>query len=169
MSKPKRIYIAGPMTGHSEHNFPAFHEAANRLEVAGLEAVNPADNFGGRTDLPRESYLRADLALLASRSTRRLTWSSRFCCASPNRPPMHLSHPIWRTPPMNPTEILAAFQTVCALADLALSQYRLAQQEGRLTDEQKAAILDAAQLTDDAVEAARQRLSEAPNRGIEHP
>ena len=64
---------------------------------------------------------------------------------------------------MNATEILAAFQTARALMDLALSQYRLAQQEGRLTEEQKAAILDAAQLTDDqvdaAVEAARQRLT----------
>lgn len=64
---------------------------------------------------------------------------------------------------MNPSEILAAFQTARALTDLALSQYRLAQQEGRLTDEQKAAILDAAQLTDaqvdDAVEMARQRLT----------
>lgn len=64
---------------------------------------------------------------------------------------------------MNATEILAAFQTARALMDLALSQYRLAQQEGRLTEEQKAAILAAAQLTDDrvdaAVEAARQRLT----------
>ena len=56
MSKPKRIYIAGPMTGHAEHNFPAFHAAAKRLHEAGWEVVNPADNFGGRTDLPRSSY-----------------------------------------------------------------------------------------------------------------
>lgn len=64
---------------------------------------------------------------------------------------------------MTPAEILAAFQTARALADLALSQYRLAQQEGRLTDEQKAAILAAAQLTDAqvdaAVDAARHRLA----------
>lgn len=64
MNKPKRIYIAGPMTGHPEHNFPAFHAAARRLHEAGWEVVNPADNFGGRTDLPRSSYLRADLVLL---------------------------------------------------------------------------------------------------------
>lgn len=63
---------------------------------------------------------------------------------------------------MTPQEILAAFQTARAIADFALSQYRLAQQEGRLTPEQKDAILAAAQLTDEgvdaAVEAARQRL-----------
>ena len=69
---------------------------------------------------------------------------------------------------MNASEILAAFQTARALADLALSQYRLAQQEGRLTDEQKTAILAAAQLSDDqvdaAVETARQRIA-ASTRG----
>ena len=65
MDRPRRIYIAGPMTGLPEHNFPAFHAAAKRLRQAGWEAVNPADNFGGRTDLPRESYLRADIELLA--------------------------------------------------------------------------------------------------------
>ena len=60
----KRIYTAGPMTGHADHNYPAFHAAAERFQEAGWEVVNPAENFGGRTDLPRESYLRADAALL---------------------------------------------------------------------------------------------------------
>ena len=64
MDRPKRIYIAGPMTGLPDHNFPAFHAAAARLRKAGWDVVNPAENFGGRTDLPRESYLRADVALL---------------------------------------------------------------------------------------------------------
>ncbi len=64
---------------------------------------------------------------------------------------------------MTPIEILALIQSARALLDLGISQYRLAEQEGRLTDEQKAAILAAAHLTDaqvDAsVEAARQRPS----------
>ncbi|QNN25113.1 DUF4406 domain-containing protein [Planctomycetales bacterium ZRK34] len=64
MSQPQRIYLAGPMTGLPDHNFPAFRAAAERLQQAGWEVVNPADNFGGRTDLPRGSYLRADVALL---------------------------------------------------------------------------------------------------------
>ncbi|MCG3174650.1 MAG: hypothetical protein GMKNLPBB_02910 [Myxococcota bacterium] len=64
MSKARRIYIAGPMTGLPDHNIPAFDQAARRLEKSGWEVINPADNFGGRTDLPRSSYLRADVVLL---------------------------------------------------------------------------------------------------------
>jgi len=66
MDRPRRIYIAGPMTGMADHNFPAFHAAAERLRRAGWEPVNPAENFDGRTDLPRETYLRADIKLLAT-------------------------------------------------------------------------------------------------------
>ena len=64
MSPRNRIYIAGPMTGHADHNYPAFHTAAKWLRDAGWDVANPAENFGGCTDLPRESYLRADVALL---------------------------------------------------------------------------------------------------------
>ena len=52
------------MTGHSDHNYPAFHVAAQRLRDAGWDVTNPAENFGGRMDLPREDYLRTDVALL---------------------------------------------------------------------------------------------------------
>jgi len=62
----KRIYISGPMTGIAEHNFPAFHRAAARLREAGFTAVNPAENFGGRTDLTRETYMQMDVPLVAS-------------------------------------------------------------------------------------------------------
>ena len=65
MSK-KVAYIAGPMAGIPDFNFPAFHEMAKRLREAGWEAKNPADNFGGRTDLSREIYIRADVAVLAA-------------------------------------------------------------------------------------------------------
>ena len=52
------------MTGLPDHNFPAFHAAAARLRQVGWEVVNPAENFGGRTDLPRASYMRADVTML---------------------------------------------------------------------------------------------------------
>jgi hypothetical protein len=53
------------MTGLPDFNYPAFHAAAHRIHEAGLEPVNPATSFGGRTDLPREVYIRADVKALA--------------------------------------------------------------------------------------------------------
>lgn len=40
----KRIYIAGPMTGLPEFNFPAFNAAAALLRGLGFEVENPAEN-----------------------------------------------------------------------------------------------------------------------------
>jgi len=53
------------MTGKPDHNYPAFHEAAERFRNAGWNVANPAENFGGRTDLPLEAYLREDISILA--------------------------------------------------------------------------------------------------------
>ena len=39
----KRIYIAGPMTGLPELNFPAFHAMAAHLRSLGHHVVNPAE------------------------------------------------------------------------------------------------------------------------------
>ena len=39
-----RVYIAGPMTGLPDFNFPAFNEAAATLRAHGLEVENPAEN-----------------------------------------------------------------------------------------------------------------------------
>lgn len=39
----KRLYIAGPMTGLPDLNFPAFHAAAERLRDEGWEVINPAE------------------------------------------------------------------------------------------------------------------------------
>lgn len=61
------IYIAGPMTGIEGHNFPAFNRAAERWRATGWQVENPAENFGGREDLPRAVYMREDfLRLLRS-------------------------------------------------------------------------------------------------------
>jgi len=42
-SAAQRVYIAGPMTGYAELNFPAFRLEATALRAVGLEVVNPAE------------------------------------------------------------------------------------------------------------------------------
>ena len=46
MMKPrmKRIYIAGPMSGLPDFNYPAFHAKAIELRAQGFEVENPAEN-----------------------------------------------------------------------------------------------------------------------------
>lgn len=54
-----KLYIAGPMSGLPEYNYPAFHAAEARLKAAGYETLNPATN-------PEcdswEGYMRAAIA-----------------------------------------------------------------------------------------------------------
>ena len=60
-----RVYLAGPMTGYAEFNFPAFHAAAAALRADGVEVVNPAEH--GIVDGAQwEDYLRADIAQIAA-------------------------------------------------------------------------------------------------------
>jgi len=56
-----RIYIAGPMTGLPDHNFPAFFAAARRLRAAGHGVCCPADNGAPQGGKPWSHYMRCDL------------------------------------------------------------------------------------------------------------
>lgn len=67
MTTRPRIYIAGPMTGLPDFNYPAFHAAAGTLTAAGYEAVNPADTEKENTTGAPQSwswYMRRALTLL---------------------------------------------------------------------------------------------------------
>ena len=68
-----RVYIAGPMSGLPDYNFPAFHEAAKRWRAWGWEVVNPAeldeqiDGFNATKDvaMPHEHYMKRDIPHVA--------------------------------------------------------------------------------------------------------
>lgn len=38
-----RLYVSGPMSGYEDFNYPAFHEAADRLRDVGYTVDNPAE------------------------------------------------------------------------------------------------------------------------------
>ena len=58
------VYLAGPMTGIAEYNFPAFNAAAAALRAEGLSVVNPADH-GVQEGVEWADYLRYDLTNIA--------------------------------------------------------------------------------------------------------
>jgi len=57
------IYIAGPMTGLPEYNYPAFMAAAQALRSRGWRVTNPAEK-ALKADADWVLHMRADLALL---------------------------------------------------------------------------------------------------------
>lgn len=77
-----RVYLAGPMRGLPEFNFPAFHDAARALRAKGYEVFNPAEsdeNAGFRTAGMRgtsEELERTAFDLRAAIVTD-LTWVGR--------------------------------------------------------------------------------------------
>lgn len=60
-----KVYVAGPMTGIPEFNYPAFHAAAAQLRAAGFEVLNPAE-LNPDTGRAWEYYMRRDLAALVA-------------------------------------------------------------------------------------------------------
>jgi hypothetical protein len=44
LTNDKRVYLAGPMSGYENFNFPAFHEAAAKLRAKGYYVFSPAEN-----------------------------------------------------------------------------------------------------------------------------
>lgn len=63
-----KLYLAGPMRGYPEYNFPAFHEATQKLMAMGHAVWSPAqhdvnDGFDPSKDeaKPLREYMKADL------------------------------------------------------------------------------------------------------------
>lgn len=58
-----RIYIAGPMTGLKDLNFPAFHAVSEKYRALGYEVVNPAELCPDKTSSWLDC-MRADIKAL---------------------------------------------------------------------------------------------------------
>lgn len=60
-----KTYLAGPMTGHPDLNFPLFHAEAKRLRATGHDVVNPAEI---NVDPAKgwEDCMRADISALVT-------------------------------------------------------------------------------------------------------
>lgn len=66
--RAKRIYIAGPMTGIRDYNFPAFNAAAKMLRSYGWHVENPAET-GLVDSADWVDYMHHDISLLVTCST----------------------------------------------------------------------------------------------------
>jgi len=55
----KKIYVAGPMSGYPEFNFPAFFTAQHTLERQGWTVFNPA-NKEAEKELDQDAYAAGD-------------------------------------------------------------------------------------------------------------
>jgi hypothetical protein len=64
------VYIAGPMTGLPDYNYPAFHGAEASLRRAGHDVLNPARR-GVRDGWEWSDYIRPSL--------RDLTYADAIC------------------------------------------------------------------------------------------
>ncbi|SDR18753.1 protein of unknown function [Paraburkholderia fungorum] len=58
-----KLYLAGPMTGYPELNFPLFHSESARLRALGFEIVNPAELNAG-SDGDWLACMRVDIAAM---------------------------------------------------------------------------------------------------------
>ena len=59
----RRVYVAGPMSGLPDANYPAFMAAAQHLRGLGFDVFNPAEN-GLPADAPWVDHMRVDISML---------------------------------------------------------------------------------------------------------
>lgn len=62
--KPVKVYLAGPMTGLPDYNYPAFFQAAEFLRERGLLVENPAEHAQRNPQSFWEGYMRQALKVM---------------------------------------------------------------------------------------------------------
>lgn len=61
-----KLYLAGPMSGLPDYNYPTFHRYARILREKGYEVFNPAEAHGGDQGLELWEYYAEDLPQVAA-------------------------------------------------------------------------------------------------------
>lgn len=64
LTKPVKVYLAGPMTGLPDYNYPAFFQAAELLRERGLIVENPAEHAQRKPQSSWEGYMRQAIKIL---------------------------------------------------------------------------------------------------------
>ncbi len=68
-----KLYLAGPMTGLPDCNYPMFEEVAQTLREDGFEVVSPHELFDEKPEergsKPRTHYMKAGLAAMLTCDT----------------------------------------------------------------------------------------------------
>lgn len=63
--KVRRLYVAGPMSGYPDNNYPAFHAVAEKLRFLGYDVVSPAEaGVPGKGRVHYTDLIRDDLRLM---------------------------------------------------------------------------------------------------------
>lgn len=60
-----KVYVAGPMTGYPDFNYPAFYKASEQLAAVGIEPINPARPDGRESCSTWLDFMRASLLDIA--------------------------------------------------------------------------------------------------------
>ncbi len=60
VERQKSVYIAGPMSGYPEFNFPAFFEAEKYLTALGYKVFNPANKEQEKGTTEAKSFASGD-------------------------------------------------------------------------------------------------------------
>jgi len=61
-----KLYIAGPMTGIPDFNFPLFRRAEELLREVGYDVENPINAYDGDTSRTWVEYMKADIPAMLS-------------------------------------------------------------------------------------------------------
>jgi hypothetical protein len=94
-----RVYVAGPMSGLQDFNYPAFHAAAAHLRSLGYHVENPAENPAPASG-KWEAYMRLALAQLLTCDTIAMLpgWQKSRGAVIEHRLATELGIAVWELP-----------------------------------------------------------------------